>query len=204
MIKLYGAPRTSASRCYWCLEEIGLKYEAVSIDLRHEENKSPEFLKLNPNGKVPVLVDGDLTLWESMAINFYLGDQYKQDLIGSLVKDRAYIRQWSYWTVAELQPSIIDILIQMKFVPEAKRDIKLIEDAKNSTLPKIKILDDALSKNNFLVANRFTLADLNAYSVVDIAKNLGIELTSFKNLMKWSEKISNRPSYQKLQELRKA
>ena len=72
MISIYGSPRSSAGRCVWAAEEAGVAYEVKAVDMRNQEHKSAEFLKLNPNGKVPAMKDGDISLFESMAINFYI------------------------------------------------------------------------------------------------------------------------------------
>ena len=76
MIRLYGEPRSQAFRCVWMLEELGLDFELVPTSFSNGESRAPDFLAINPNGKVPVLVDGDTTVWESLAINHYLADRY--------------------------------------------------------------------------------------------------------------------------------
>ena len=89
MIMLYGSVRSSAARCYWCLEEIGVAYKGVPVDMKANEHKSENFLKINPNGKVPALVDDQIQLFESMAINFYLAEKYKPSLLGSSIAEKA-------------------------------------------------------------------------------------------------------------------
>jgi glutathione S-transferase len=168
--------------------------------MKNREHKGPEYLSLNPNGKVPTLVDGNLTLFESMAINFYLGDHYKQDLIGPTVQERAPIRQWSFWAITEVQPSILDIFIQRFFVPEDKRDQQKIEKGLESANAKLKILEKFLEGKNYLVANRFTLADLNTASVIEILQTLNFDFTPYPNVSKWLETLQERPAYKKLQE----
>ena len=79
MIKLYGIPRSRTMRPLWMLEELGLPYENVKVSFVNE-TRTPAFLKVNPNGHIPVLQDGDLTLWESMAINLYLARRYDKGL----------------------------------------------------------------------------------------------------------------------------
>ncbi len=195
MIKIYGSPLSSAGRCYWCLEEIGLKYERMPLDMRKREHKSAEYLKINPNGKVPTLIDGDLTIWESMAINFYLGDNYKQQLIGASVKNRALIRQWSFWALADLQPGFVNWLIQEKFVPEDKRDLSLIEKSKIQVVAPLEALNASIANKSFLVANDFTLADLNVASVINIAYSLNYDLSKYTNIVSWYKGISDRPAF---------
>src|SRR5262245_2207881 len=86
MIKLYGIPRSRTIRPLWMLEELGLPYENVKVSFVNE-TRTPAFLKLNPNGHIPVLQDGDLMLWESMAINLYLARRYDKGFWPKRVED---------------------------------------------------------------------------------------------------------------------
>ena len=110
MIKLYGQTRSRANRCLWALEEIGVPYELVPIDTNKGENDKPEFLAINPNGRIPALVDGDLKLFESMAINLYLARKYGKDLWPSTEAGEAHALQWSFWGTAEVEPFLITLL----------------------------------------------------------------------------------------------
>src|SRR5687767_5881522 len=112
MIKIYGSPHSSGGRCYWTLEELGLSYERVKIDMRSKEHKSPSYLNLNPNGKVPVMVDDDFVLWESAAINSYLAEKHRPELLGRTLQERALVQQWTLWAMVDLQPPHVDLLIQ--------------------------------------------------------------------------------------------
>jgi glutathione S-transferase len=201
MLEIYGSPKSSARRCYWCLEEAGVKYRAHAVDFRAKEHKSPQYLKMNPNGKVPTLVDGDLVLWESMAINFYIGDAYKQDLIGHTTRERAPIRQWSFWAISELQPALIEAFIELEFVPVEKRDADKITKALEKTRPRLELLESIFENTNYLVANRFTLADLNVASVVEINQHINNDLSGFSRLSRWLATVQERPAYQRLKSL---
>lgn len=131
MIQIYGSPRTSAGRCYLLLEELGISYQEVPIDMMgKKEHKGEAFLKLNPNGKVPCLVDDGFVLWESLAINSYLTEKYNPALLGSNLQEKALVQQWSIWALGDLQAPMVDILIQLFFVPEEKRDQTLIKKVK--------------------------------------------------------------------------
>ena len=203
MITLYGNARTSAGRCLWALEEVGAAYENKQVDMKNKEHKSPEFLKLNPNGKIPVMVDGDTTLFESMAINFYLADKYKPELLGSNHGERALRSQWSFWASSELQPPIIEVFIQKVFMPADKKDQNVIDTNMEKLPTLLKVLDDSLNGKTYLNGSAFSLADLNTYTVVSIAPHLGIDLTTYKNVDLWMKAISDRPAYQKYSLLRK-
>lgn len=197
MIKIYGSPKSSAGRVYWMLEELGLNYEPVKINMREKEHKSEAFLKLNPNGKIPCLTDGDFVIWESTAINHYLAEKYSPELLGSTPETRGLVQQWNIWSMIELQKPIIDILIQKVFVPEDKRDHTLIEKSQKSCGPLLTILDTALSNKKYLTGDTFNVADLNMASVVSIASAIEMDISSFKNIKSWMGNIMERPAFQK-------
>jgi glutathione S-transferase len=203
MLKIYGSPRTSANRCFLMLEEVGVMYTGMPIDMMEKkEHKSPEYLRLNPNGKVPCLVDGDFVIWESLAINYYLGEKYKPELLGKTPEQKGLMHQWSTWGMLELQAPMIDLFIQMVFVPEAKRDSNIIAKSKEKIPPLLKILDNALMGKDYLAGPSFTLADLNVASVVGIAPALQFPLAAYSGISAWMQKIMARPAFQKIAKLR--
>lgn len=202
MITLYGSARTSAGRCLWCLEETGVAYENKNVDMRAKEHKSEAFLKINPNGKVPAMIDGEMNLFESMAINFYLADKYKPELLGTTPEERATSYQWSFWSSAELQDPIIQVFIQKVFMPEDKRSQAVIDENMAKIPALLTILDNALTSKTYLNGKTFTLADLNTMSVVSIAAHIGLNLSQYKNIDSWMKAISDRPAYQNYMKLR--
>ncbi len=202
MITLYGSARTSAGRCLWCLEETGVAYENKNVDMRAKEHKSEAFLKINPNGKVPAMVDGEINLFESMAINFYLADKYKPELLGTTPEERALSYQWSFWSSAELQDPIIQVFIQKVFMPEDKRSQVVIDENMAKIPALLTTLDNALTSKTYLNGKTFTLADLNTMSVVSIAAHIGLNLSQYKNIDSWMKAISDRPAYQNYMKLR--
>ncbi|NOT78685.1 MAG: glutathione S-transferase family protein [Bacteriovoracaceae bacterium] len=204
MITLYGPARSSAGRCLWCLEEAGVPYENKNVDMRTKEHKSPAFLGINPNGKVPALVDGNVKLFESMAINFYIADKYKPELLGTSPEERALSYQWSFWASSEVQDPIIQIFIQKMFMPDEKRSQAVIDENMEKLPVYFKVLNDALENKAFLNGRTFSLADLNTTTVISIAPMLGINLTEYKNIDSWLKGLSDRPAFQKYTELRKS
>lgn len=203
MITLYGSPRSSAGRCLWTLEEAGVAYTLKDVDMRNKEHKSPEFLKINPNGKVPALTDGDYTLYESMAINFYVAESYKKELLGHNAKDNGLVHQWSFWAISELQGPIIEIFIQKVFVPEDRRDHNVIENNMKKLPELFHVLNSSLEGKKYLVGNEFTLADLNTASVASIALAIGLDMAPYANITSWMGALSERPAFQKYMSLRK-
>ena len=202
MIKLYGNPRTSAGRCYLMLEECELKYEVVDLDIKSKQHKSQEYLKLNPNGKVPTLIDGDFVIWESLAINRYLAEKYKPELLGKSIESKSLIEQWSVWALAEFQPPLIDIIIQTMFVPAPQKDEKIIERAKAKLPEKFGVLNKSLENKEYMVDDKYSLADINLASVANIGLGLGMSYKEYPHISTWLEKIKSRPAYKKVATLR--
>ena len=199
---IYGSPKSSAGRCFWCLEEVGATYENKSINFREGEHKSAEFMKINPNGKIHVLVHDDFTIWESMGINFYLADAFKPELLGADSKVRGLVHQWSIWSIADLQAPLIAIFIQLVFVPEDKRDHKVIEQAQKKLPAMFETLDRALGDSQYLAGDLFTLADLNVASVVAVCQEIKYDMSAYKNINNWLGQLSERPAYQKYESLK--
>lgn len=203
MIRIYGSPRTSAGRCYFLLEELGLPYEVMPLDMMGKrEHKGETFLQLNPNGKVPCLIDGDYVIWESMAINWYLADKHRPELLGSTPEERGLVQQWTFWSMTELQPPLVDMIIQLVFTPEEKRDLQAVAKAKNKVPPLLRIFNEAVKGKAYILGEKFSLADLNVASVVNIAAALGITVDELPQLHSWFSRIKERPSFKKLMEKR--
>ncbi len=201
MINIYGSPKSSAGRCFWCLEEAGVEYETRSIDFSAGEHKSEAFLQINPNGKVPALQDGDFVIWESLAISNYIADAYKPELLGSSPQERGQVSQWSIWSVADLQVPMIQAFIQLVFVPEPRRDADIIAKAFEKIPPMLATLENSLSDKAFLVADRFTLADLNCAFVVGICDDIKFDLSEYSNINQWRARIEERQGTQRYRAL---
>jgi glutathione S-transferase len=185
------------------MEELGVPYEVMPLDMMTKrEHKSEEFLKLNPNGKVPCLVDGDFVLWESLAINHYLCEKFKPALLGTTLEEKALVQQWSIWALGDLQEPLVEILIQMVFMPAEKRDMAVVEKARARVPGLLTILDKGLAGHSQVVRDTFTVADLNLVSVVGLALNLGFDLAAYPNIGKWFATIKERPSVKKYAALR--
>src|SRR5271166_2120112 len=121
-MKLYEFPPTRSIRARWALQELGVDFESVVVNLVAGEHHSPQFLKINPAGKVPVLVDGGLTLTESIAIVMYLGEKYADK--GFLPRDlgqRAELNRWLLFAATELEQPLWRISRNTALYPEDKR-----------------------------------------------------------------------------------
>jgi glutathione S-transferase len=195
MIKIYGSKLGSAFRCHVLMLEMGIKYEEVKVDFEKGDQFKPEYLKLNPNGKIPCIVDGDFVLWESMAINKYVATKYNSDLLGKTPEENALIDQWSYWSILEVQANLYTIAFQNFWVAEADRDEKVIKKATDEASKVLKILDNQLEGKEYILGNRFTLADINVASCVLVADFAKYDYSAYKNVSRWIAKLNERPSF---------
>jgi len=193
MIKIYGSKMSSAGRCMWLLEELGQPYEVVAVDMRGGEHKSPEFLALNPNGKVPVMVEGEFILWESLAINEYLANKFRPELRGRTPQETGLVAQWSYWSVANVAHVIEPLILQNYGRPLTE---ERAAECVATTRHYVEILDKSLSGREWLVGSEFTIADLNAASVISGAVMVKIDITEFGNVQRWLAAINSRPAFQ--------
>lgn len=179
MIKLYGAARSRATIVRWYLEEINLPYEEITLDLQTGENRQPEYLAINPTGKVPAIVDGDVKLWESGAILLYLADKYGQPQ--QTTEHRALLAQWVLFANATLGPGIF------------------IEASREREMPKLMgALTDALGQQSYLLGEEFTVADVAVGSILNyIPLMLKIDLSGYPVVDGYMKKLAARPAFGK-------
>jgi glutathione S-transferase len=196
MIKIYGSNGSSAGRCLWLLEEIGVPYERLDSNLREPDGRAKYEAEVYAGGKVPFLIDDNVRLFESMAINGYLAAKYKPELIPGELYARAQLDQWSYWAISTLQPEVMKILMHTTFLPEAARDPKQAEAGRAACAKCFALLEGALTGDH-LVGNRFTLADVNCGSVVNLAvARAGIQ--PGPRTKAWIDRLRARPACQKI------
>lgn len=163
MIKLYGAPNTRAVRALWVLEELGLDYEYTVIDLLSGEGQSAEFLSLNPNGKVPVLLDGDLTLLETNAICTYLADRSPQaglvPLAGTI--ERARYDQWCAFQLSELEVPAWMLTKNRLLYPDGSKLANLENPMAWEARRAENVLMKGLEGKQYILGDHFTVADIH-------------------------------------------
>ena len=127
MLQLYGNPRSRAMRCLWMLEEMGEPYQLIEKSTRTDELQSAEYLRLNPNARIPTLVDGDVVLWESMAINLYLAQKYEGPMHCVSPEVLGLAAQWSFWAMLEMEGLLLDLMQHRAVLPEFARDASYAE-----------------------------------------------------------------------------
>src|SRR6185437_1740189 len=165
-IKIYGSAMSRAARVMWCAKELGVPFEHV--DVAWDGLKKPEFLAINPNGKVPGFTDGNLNLFESLAINLYLAKKYGTgELYPTNLEDEARVLQWTIWGATEVEPLLIEsVLVKIGILTDAASAKAKADRAKTPLL----VLDNHLAGRDWVVGSKFGIADLNLASVIGFAR----------------------------------
>jgi glutathione S-transferase len=148
-------PGSRALRSIWAIEEVGIDYELVPTHF-FKESKTPEYLAINPNGKIPALVDGDLTLFESMAINLYLAKTYGGALHPATPGDEALAWQWSVWAISTIEPELMAMVLHKVMLPEEQRRPEAVADAEKALVRPLGVLDRQLEDRTHLLGDAFT------------------------------------------------
>ncbi len=197
-MKLYGTPVSRALRSIWAAEEVGVDYELIPTSYL-EESKTPDYLAINPNGRIPALVDGDLVLFESMAINLYLAKTYGGKLYPSGPHDEARAIQWTIWGMTELEPHLIPMVLHKVLLPEGQRDPAVVSKAEAAVEKPLGVLNAHVSDREYLLGGDFTIADLNLAGALSIANFASFDISKFENAARWLSRCAGRPSFARAQ-----
>lgn len=198
MVRVYGVTASRTLRVLWMLEELGVAYEHVKTNFASGDTRTAEFLKLNPNGHIPVLVDGTTVLWESMAINLYLARRYGAGTLwpGS-VEDEGRLFQWSFWSMTEVEPVLLPILMHRRILPAAQRDAAVAASAEAKLAGPLGVLEGALRGRTHLLGDAFTAADLNVSAVLAWTPLAGVDLQRWPQTATWLQRCLDRPAFKK-------
>lgn len=198
-MKLHGfAMSPNTKRAMLGLEEAGLVYEHVPVDLMSGEHKGEAYRGLNPTARVPTLVDGDFHLWESNAILEYAAALAPgKRLGGENPREKAEIARWMFMGAAHLSPNVARIFAHTIRLPEDQRNPKIVEDARTEVDRCLVALDMRLQRHENLVGDRVTIADLSILPALANAGMLRIDLSGFSGVVAWMERLMARPSWKK-------
>lgn len=176
---LYGGERTCAQSVVWYLEELGVDYQYKTLDLAAEENKQPEYLAINPMGKVPALVDGDFSVWESGAILWHLANKYEK--ISSDLTTQSEIIQWILFANSTLGNGLF------------------LEDVREQEMPRLLTpLNEILQKNPYLMGEEFSVADVAVGYYLHTAKTLfKLDWQEYPFVIDYLERLSQREAFAK-------
>lgn len=196
---IYGITASRASRNLWLLEELGTPYERVLTNFKNKGCQTPEFLAINPNGHVPALVDGDVVMCESLAINLYLARKYGGSLSALTLTEEAQLLKWSFWAVTELEKDALTVLMHRLVMPAEMRKSELANQAEGSLRKPLGILDAHLAKNGYMLGDRFTVADINLAAICSWIRPAGALLEANPHLATWLANCLKRDAYKKVQ-----
>ena len=193
-VKIWGPVQSRAARVLWCARECGIEFDHITVDFAGLKS-DPEFLKINPNAKVPAMQDGDLVLFESMAINLYLARKYGKALWPATIEDEARAFQWAFWGMTEVEKPLLAIVIDMFMTPPDKKNPKAVEDAKAALTTPFGVLNNTLKGKSFLLGDSFTIADLNLASIMAWGKLAKIDMTGAADAANWLDRCLSRPAF---------
>ncbi|MBK1696098.1 glutathione S-transferase family protein [Rhodovibrio salinarum] len=198
MLTLYGRPNSlNVQKAMWAIGELGLAHERIDIGRGHrEEGGTPWFRALNPNGKVPVLVDGDRVIWESNAIVRYLAAQYDPGgLWPETAGERGEADQWMDWQQTALLSSFNPAFWQLIRTPEADRDLDLVARCEAASDQAFSLLDQALEARAFISGDRLTMGDIPLGVCAYRWYQLPMRRCDLPNVAAWYARLTERPAF---------
>lgn len=207
-LKIYGIGASRAARPIWTALELGVPFEHIATPYAGGATRTPEFLAINPNGHIPVLVDerpeGAVTVWESMACALYIarvhGQADGQSISPATPREEAEALRWSFWTVSELEADALTVLMHRMAMPEDQRKPELADKAESRLKVPLAVLEQHLQAQHaqgeaYLAANRFTVADVCVASVVSWIRPAAALLAQYPAVAAWVHACVERPAH---------
>ena len=193
MIDLYTAPTPNGWKASVTLEELELPYTIHALNLGEQDQKQPDYLKINPNGRIPTIVDrdnGDFAVFESGAIMVYLAEKAGK-LMPTDVKGRSQVMQWLMFQMGGIGPMQGQANVFFRYFPEKIQPA--IDRYQNETKRLYTVLESRLEENEFL-AGDYSIADIANWCWVRIHFWAGVEIDDLPNLQRWIKSIADRPA----------
>ena len=186
----------NVQKVLWALGELGLAFDHQDAGGAAGGLDAPEFRALNPHGRIPVLVDADVTIWESHAILRYLGARHGSDAHwpASPVA-RSHVDRWMDWSQTTLQPSFMDLFWGAYRTPEAERDDRVVDRARRQCATHFEQLAVHLSKQPFLGGPTFSFADIPAGTALHRYFGMGLDVPRPAPVLQWYARLGQRPAY---------
>ena len=197
-MKLYFAPNSRAVRIAWLLEELGITYEIEKYTVGDKALRTPEYFKLHPMGRVPVLEDKGITIYESGAILEYLLAKYDTGNFHPNKDDETfpYYLQWLHYAEGSIMPQVNTIVVETILLPpERKNEVNVARAFKLLNVALINV-NNNLENKDFLT-NKFSGADIMTGHACIGAKRVGADITNMSNISNYIERLMSRPALQK-------
>jgi glutathione S-transferase len=201
----YGRISGNSARAVFGLHEVGAPFTLRVIDPKKGENRTAEYLAVNPLGKIPALADGDFRLWESNAINWYAAEKHaRARLIPSSLEGRAAVQRWLFFQSAHVSPSCMQLMRnahpRMQEYWNLKPDAAAAEAARKELARWLPVLDAALAGREWLEGS-FSLADVAYAPHLALVVEAGLSLAPHPNVRAWLDRLLARPAWRKSAEL---
>jgi len=194
MIRLLGrATSGNVQKVIFLLEELGLKYAREDYGRQFNNTNTDAYRKLNPNMKVPTLIDDDLVSWESNTILRYLAAKHNPALTGATPAEKTYVERWMDWMLASLNTPYVAVFKDSK-KPAVERSADFAAQSAD-LIAQLKVLDGHIAGKNWFALDRLTIADIALAPVVKRSLEFPIERPQFTDLGRWMKAIEARPAF---------
>jgi glutathione S-transferase len=194
MITLYGHSFSRAHRNLWMLKELGVPFEHVPTGFIDGSTQKPDFLAINPNGRVPVLVDDGQPIFESMAINLYLARKFGGPLAPQSLIEEGLATQWSFWVTTEVEKPLMLAAANKLMFPEEQRNEEELQAMLKKLGRPLRVLDAHLADREHILGGGFTVADLNVSAPFSLALIAGISFDAYPRVTEWMHRCLERPA----------
>jgi glutathione S-transferase len=202
-LRIYGIARTRAFRALWIAKELELDYEHIPVEIGQAGARQPDFLAINPNGRLPAIDDDGFVLWESLAITLYLAKKHSVGrLYPATLEGEAQAWKWSLWAVQEVDRGVNIWSLHAIRLPPEDRDADRRAEALKVLDGPFKVLDGALADRPYLLGQDFTVADLNVAAVTSRA--IDMDMPETPRLGAWLRRCLERPAALAARRLRDA
>ena len=197
MLKVHFAPNSRAGRIIWLLEELKLPYEVNRMDFHPKDLKSDEHRSRHPLGRIPVLDDGEIRIYESGAIVEYVLERHKKGNLKPDVSNDNYPEylQWFHYCEGMVMPPINTIIVQTLLLPEERRDENVLNQARKLLSKSLEPVNQALEGREYLIGN-FSAADIMLGHACFMSNRLGCVNEEMLNMKSYVENINKRPAFQ--------
>lgn len=192
------SPMSSAVTTHWVLEELGVPYDKVKLDLAAGDSRKPAHLALNPNGKVPVIVHDGTAIFESAAISIYLGETFgaSRGLFPEAGPRRGQAMQWIVWANVSLGEAFSRVQHNSSpQIPAERHNAKALEAAREDVAKLLKVLDGALAGKPYLLGDAFSIPDAHVASWTGFLSMRGVDLSPYPNVAAWTARCTERPAF---------
>ena len=200
MLKIYGSDLSSpANKVRFVANYLALKYDYIFVNLRQGDQHKPEFLKINPVGKIPAIDDDGFTLFESNAICRYLADKHNSPIYPKGLKERATVEEWLDFGSMHVGAAVSKVVYNRIFAAIRKIEVdeRSMKEGLEFLTRFLPIVDNQLAKNKYLLGNQITLADFNMLAMLDPVEAAHIDIAQYGHIVKWRNDLKKQEFYTK-------